>query len=904
MARERTFLFALNGGLVSPLALARTDLQRMRLTAETFHNCFPRVIGPLQFRQGLEYLGSTNGDAAARQIPFIFSVDDTAIIELADLSLRVLVDDAEVSRVAVSTTITNGNFSSGTGWTLTTTGSGVANINSTVAGALVLQTPARGGTAKCERSFSVSAGDQPKEHAIRLTVSAGTVRFRLGSTSGGQEILAEAEYAEGVHSLAFTPNTGTCYIQLSAKSETIVSVDSIEIEAAGTLTLTTPWGAADLPAIRYEQSGDVIFVADGSSTPYRIERRGSPTSWSLVKYKFRNGPWRGKTANITLTPSARLGNGTLTASAPFFVPGHVGALFKLTHSQTTADVSLAGNDVYTDPVRISGVYQGTTRQCTIAVTGTWVGTWSEQVSYDEGDTWQNYATYTANAAPFDRYYGADNITLLARVGFQSGDYTSGTANIALSQPGGGGTGIVRITGYSSATSVTYEVVERLHSTGATENWEEGKFSDYRGWPDSVALFESRLWWGSRDQVAGSYVDDFTNYDVDEEGDSAPIIRSIATGPVNKVQWMLGLARLIIGTSGAESVARSSSFDEPMSPTNFSIKDASTYGSADLQAVKIDREGYFVQRSRKRAYVLSYSVEANDYVSQEISRFNPTILNAGVAICAVQRIPDTRIWNVMDDGSVVCLTYEKTEDVIAWTTFETDGLVEDVMVLPNTDGDDVYFIINRTIDGVTKRYRERLTYDTDAVGGVNNYMADSFKHQTVTASATVTGLDHLEGKDVVVWAAGEPLLDANQDPATFTVTSGAITLPEAVTGTVIVGLPYEGRWKSTKLAYAAQTGTAMSQRKTIGMVAPILYATHNKAALFGTSFTDYMDPISQSLEMQDLGAAMLDTDRDYDYDAFALPGEWSPDARLCIKFRAPLPATVLGIGLSIEAHENA
>ena len=903
MARERTFLFALNGGLVSPLALARTDLQRMRLTAETFHNCFPRVIGPLQFRQGLEYLGSTNGDAAARQIPFIFSVDDTAIIELADLSLRVLVDDAEVSRVAVSTTITNGNFSSGTGWTLTTTGSGVANINSTVAGALVLQTPARGGTAKCERSFSVSAGDQPKEHAIRLTVSAGTVRFRLGSTSGGQEILTEAEYAEGVHSLAFTPNVGTCYIQLSAKSETIVSVDSIEIEAAGTLTLTTPWGAADLPAIRYEQSGDVIFVADGSSTPYRIERRGSPTSWSLVKYKFRNGPWRGKTANVTLTPSARLGNGTLTASAPFFTPGHVGALFKITHTQSTADVSLSGNDQYTDPVRVSGLNEGFIRYVAWTISGTWSGTISAQVSYDEGETWSNHYTYTSNTSR-DNIYGSDNTVVLVRLGFQAGDYTSGVASIALSTRGGGGTGVVRITGYTSSTEVTYEVVERLHFTGATENWEEGKFSELRGWPDSVALFESRLWWGSRDQVAGSYVDDFTNYDVDEEGDSAPIIRSIATGPVNKVQWMLGLARLIIGTSGAESVARSSSFDEPMSPTNFSIKDASTYGSADLQAVKIDREGYFVQRSRKRAYVLSYSVEANDYVSQEISRFNPTILNAGVAICAVQRIPDTRIWNVMDDGSVVCLTYEKTEDVIAWTTFETDGLVEDVMVLPNTDGDDVYFIINRTIDGVTKRYRERLTYDTDAVGGVNNYMADSFKHQTVTASATVTGLDHLEGKDVVVWAAGEPLLDANQDPATFTVTSGAITLPEAVTGTVIVGLPYEGRWKSTKLAYAAQTGTAMSQRKTIGMVAPILYATHNKAALFGTSFTDYMDPISQSLEMQDLGAAMLDTDRDYDYDAFALPGEWSPDARLCIKFRAPLPATVLGIGLSIEAHENA
>ncbi len=903
MARERTFLFALNGGLVSALALARTDLQRMRLTAEAYHNCFPRVVGPLQFRQGTKYLGSTNGDAVARQIPFIFSVDDTALIELADLSLRVIVDNEAVTRAAVSTSITNGDFSSGTGWTLTTTGGGVANINSTVAGALVLQTPVRGGTTKCERSFSVSGGDQATEHAIRLTVTAGSVRFRLGTTSGGQELLSEAEYSEGVHSIAFTPNAATCYIQLSAKSESYVKVDSIEIESSGVMTLTTPWGEDDLDAIRYEQSGDVIFVANGVHQTYRIERRGYTRSWSFVKYKFRNGPWRGKTANVSLTPSARLGNGTLTASAPFFSPSHVGALFKLTHTQSVVNVSLAGNDVYTDTMRVSGINQGTTRNVTFAISGTWSGSYSEQVSYDDGESWTNYASAATNGGT-TRNYGADNVSILVRYGIQAGDYTSGTMVVTASTPGGGGTGIVRITGYTSSTSVTYEVVERLHYTGATEDWEEGKFSDYRGWPDSVALFEGRLWWGSNDQVAGSYSDDFTNFDVDEEGDAAPIIRSIATGPVNKVQWMLGLARLIIGTSGAESVARSSSFDEPMSPTNFSIKDASTYGSADIQAVKIDREGYFVQRSKKRAYVLAYSVEANDYVSQEISRYNPTVLNAGVKRVAVQRIPDTRIWNVMDDGSVVCLTYEKSEDVIAWSTFETDGEVEDIVVLPNTEGDDVYFIVNRTIDGSTKRYRERLTYDTDALGGVNNYVSDCFKEQTVTASATVTGLSHLEDKDVVVWAAGEPLLDDDLNPATFTVASGQITLPEAVTGNVIVGLPYEGRWKSTKLAYAAQTGTAMSQRKNITQVAPILYSTHNKAVLFGQNFTDNMDPVNQVFEMEDLGAAMLDTDRDYDYDAFTLPGEWSPDARVCMKFRSPLPATVLGLGLSIESHENA
>lgn len=901
MARERFFLFALNGGMVSPLALARTDLQRMRLTAETFENCMPRVIGPMGLRAGFKYLSSTKSDAVARQIPFIFSVDDTAIIELSDLAMRVLVDETEISRVAVSTTITNGDFSSDTGWTLTTTGGGVANINTGLAGHLQIHTPVRGGTAKCERSFSISAGDSVKEHAIRIVVRDGTVRMRIGSTSGGQEVLAEAAYSVGTYSIAFTPNVTTAYLQISAESLEFNHVDSVQIESSGVMELTTPWGADDLDSIRFEQSGDVIFVANGVHQPYRIERRGNPRSWALVKYRFRNGPFRGKTANVSLTPSARVGNGTLTASAPFFDASHSGALFQLTHTQSVANISLAGQDVYTDSVRISGVNEGTARNVTYSTSGTWSGTLTLQVSYDEEETWQNYASSNTNFSS-TKNIGSDNTVVFVRIGFQAGDYTSGTAAITISTPGGGGTGIVRLTDYTSTTSMNYEVVERLHYTGATQDWQEGKFSDYRGWPDSVALFEGRLWWGSDDQVAGSYSDDFTNFDVEEEGDSAPIIRSIATGPVNKVQWMLGLARLIIGTSGAESVARSSSFDEPMSPTNFSIKDASTYGSADLQAVKIDREGYFIQRSGKRAYILSYSVEANDYVSQELSRYNPTILDAGVVRVAVQRNPDTRIWNVMEDGSIVLVVYEKSEDVVAFLQITTDGDFEDVVVLPNADSDDVYAIVKRTINGSTKRYRERLAYDTQTLGNAETYLADSFIVKTLTASASVTGLSHLEGKTVVVWnlTAGTPYMNGD-DPRTFTVSGGSITLPAAITGDVVVGIPYTGRWKSTKLAYAAQTGTAMSQKKQSLQVAPILYSTHNRAVKFGPSF-DKLQVLPRVIKGKDVGAsAML---ADYDYDAFAIKGDWNNDSRMCMEFRSPLPGTCLGIGILMESHENS
>ena len=270
--------------------------------------------------------------------------------------------------------------------------------------------------------------------------------------------------------------------------------------------------------------------------------------------------------------------------------------------------------------------------------------------------------------------------------------------------------------------------------------------------------------------------------------------------------------------------------------------------------------------------------------------------------AVQRQPDNRIWFVLSDGTAACLIYEPSEDVIAWVTFQTDGLIEDVIVLPNTSSDDVYMVVNRTIGGVTKRYREKLAYDSQAQGGTDNYMADSYVVKDIVATATVTGLAHLEGKSVVVWAAGSPVLDASYNPKTYVVAGGQIVLDAALTGRVIVGLYYEGQWKSTKLAYAAQTGTAMSQKKIIQEIAPIFYTTHNRAVKFGSNFTGNMDFLPRVIKGLDAGInAMLS---DYDYDGFALPGTWDNDARLCLTMRAPMPATVIGIGILMEAHERA
>ena len=902
MARERPHLFALNGGAVSPLALGRTDLARMRITAEEFHNCFPKVIGPLQFRPGFEYEGSTYADDPTRHLPFIFSADDTALIELTDNRVRPLVDGAPISRVSVSTSITNGNFSSGTGWTLA-----YANINTTVSGALVMQATARGVTASATRTFTVSAGDRSKEHGIRIEVTRGRPRFKLGSTSGGQDIIAETELAPGSHSLAFTPGTGTVYIEFNSTAETQVVVDSATIESSGELSLTSPWPEEILFELRFIQSGDVIFVVHQDHHPRRVERRGV-RSWSLTKHPFRNGPWKEKTANVTLDPNVRTGNGTMTATAAFFRPEHVGAIFELNYEKTTVSNRLGGDDTYSDWVRVAGFKNNGSGETTFerrvefAVTGTWVGTLREYSSDSSDGPWTESFSRTTNNSGYARNVGSDGQITYVRYGFGPNAHTSGEAVCSLTVEGGGGSGVVRVTGYTSPTSVSIEVLERLHSSDNCSNWREGLWSDAQGWPSAVEIFEGRLWFGSADKLAGSGSDDFETFYEEEITDASPILRSVAAGPVNRVQWLAGLARLLVGTSGAESSARSSSFDEPITPTNFSIKDASTIGSADIQAVKVDRSAVFVNRSGKRSHLLAYSVEAQDYTSSELSRYNPSILDAGVKVMAVQRQPDTRVWFVLNDGTAAVLTYEPAEDVLAWTTVETDGDIEDVCVLPNTEGDDVFVVVARNIDGSPKRYRERLAYEQNAEGGAECRMADSYKVVTISNDTLVTGLSHLEGKSVVVWQGTAPLLDSVGEPQTFTVSSlGRITLPANYTGDVVVGIPYEGRFKSTKLAYAAQTGTAVTQRKLVSRISPLLYKTHNRAVLFGKDFTS-MDPLPRIYRGVDqtLNAFL----EDYDSDGFTLPGSWSTDARLCMKFRSPLPATVLGVVLEVESHERA
>jgi hypothetical protein len=610
--RADVTLYALNRGIVSRLGLARQDVKRLAMAAQTQTNWMPRVLGSMMLRPGLQYLGATYTNSAARYLRFLFATDDTALLELTDSLMRVWIDDALLTRPAVTSTITNGTFTTNlAGWT---DDDEAGAVSQWVAGGLMQLTG--DGTARAirEQQVTVAGLNVGVEHGIRIVILRGPVYVRIGSTSGGDEYVGETVLATGTHSLSITP-TGNFYIRFFSSLVRNVYVDSVAIEAAGAVTLPTPWTASDLDDVRVDQSADVLFAACPGRQQRRIERRGtSPDarSWSVVLYQSDDGPFGLlNTTPVTITPSGITGTISLTASQPMFQSGHIGALYSIESSGQIVTATASASAVSTGSIRVTGI--GTSRAFSIIISGdATVSTVDLQRSYDN-TTWAVVGAPESWTADVTTSYndGLDNqivyyrLTLTTRVAPDS-------VTMQLRIGSGSVRGIVRVIGYASSTSVTADVLTSLGGTSASVDWQESQWSDVAGWPTAVKLHEGRLWWFGKNGIWGSISDAYDAFDETLEGSAGPIIRTIGSGPVDTINFGLSLKGLLVGAQGAEFTIRASSLDEVLTPTNFNVKASSTQGSSGVDAVKIDQGGCFVDRSGTNVYDLAFDLGSYDY----------------------------------------------------------------------------------------------------------------------------------------------------------------------------------------------------------------------------------------------------------------------------------------------------
>lgn len=788
-------------------------------------------------------------------------------------------------------------------------------------GTLTLNASSIGAIAKATRRTLVGVADTGIEHSIALNVSRGPVTFRVGSTLGDDNYVSETSLGTGYHNLAFTPN-GEFYTTIQSEATANKIVNSIAIGDSGTVEITAPWSTNDLENIRYDQSADVVYVDCDDVRPSKIERRGTGRSWSVVDYAPNNGPFLPSASSTAkLSVSHFFGNTTMNSSIPFFTSGHVGGLIRIFHEGQGGQWRLGALDAYTDPIEVTGIDDTGTaganneRRIIFSASGVWSGRITIERSFDSADygfksITDKFGTTATDTGTFTKTVDDPDSNLKVWYRAKITTYNSGVATVNVTYNGGSLNGIARITGYNSNTSVDVEVLSRFSDTGVSASWQVGYWSSNRGFPSAVALHGGRLCHANRGSMFLSVSDDYENFDDETTGDAAPIIRTLGAGPVDDINYLISRQRLVVGTSGAELALVSSSLDEPVTRTNCSIRGISTQGAANIRVLPMDDAAIMVQRSKSRAFMLGANAQG-EYAASELTLLVPDLMAAGVVSVAIQRQPDTRVHFVLADGTVAILTYEPGEEVICWSTWETDGAVEKAMVLPGVAEDAVYYHVRRTVNSATKRYLEKWALESDCLGDTGlSWIADCAKSFTDTGrNASLTGFSHLATKSVVVWAddtgQSTPGKDLSPDVAgvqtTYAVSAGGtITLSQAVHHAV-AGLPYTADWKSAKLAYGAEAGSALGQLKRVAQLAVILYKVHNRGLFFGSD-TGNLDPLPQVID----GGATVDPDKifeTFDQVSFPFPGTLDADARLHLRAKAPRPCTVLAAVPSVGTNER-
>ena len=362
-------------------------------------------------------------------------------------------------------------------------------------------------------------------------------------------------------------------------------------------------------------------------------------------------------------------------------------------------------------------------------------------------------------------------------------------------------GLVKITEYVSPTLVYGQIRQELDAKvpveGGAWSMESSVWNNYDRYPRAVSLFEQRLVAGGSpaypQQFWMSRIGEYLNFELGLNDDDAMsfVISSDQINPVSHMSQIRVLAAL---TNGGEFTLRGG-IEKPITPTNIQIKNQTTVGCNSVKPIRVGNELFFVQRSGKKLMALGYKsggIDGDDFAANDLTVLSEHITESGIVDMAYQMETESILWCVRNDGKLISLTVNREQEVIAWARHYTDGFFESVASIPGDDGDEIYVVVRREIDGATVRYVERLDlslYSDSSITGISELGADTW-----------TALDHLEGKTVDILADGAVMPQQ-------AVTSGQITLTRNAYE-VKIGLPF--KVTVSALTPEIQTGTGSTQ----------------------------------------------------------------------------------------------
>lgn len=560
--------------------------------------------------------------------------------------------------------------------------------------------------------------------------------------------------------------------------------------------IASPYGQADLVGLDYLVSNDVVYLVHGSGTirPKALQRRAE-TDWVFVDLENVDGPWRKENVDdaFTIAADGSMGAVTLTASKPLFQPGHVGSLFRL--RQQSAGASVAAWAVEFD----------------LAV--------EFEAAVSDGRVYSSVGGSASNS----------------KCGTNPPVHELGVANDGRIDWTfvHDGAGVVRITSVTSSTIADAEVLVTLPTSGVASGgrrvlnpavsypfepspyWSEAAWSDFRGWPRTVAdTDEERLAFGGTlvepgmlalTRSAGYTADrlDFhpgqgTGRVVDDDG----IVRTIAAGG-DPILWLIMTSYLLVGTSSREYVFLGETLDDPLSPSGARAKRLTATGSRQVKPVAAFDTVIFVPRGGRGLNSLRLSAD-QVLEEEDLALFAEDVVLGRVAGLAWAPHPSSVCWAWTDAGELLSLVFNPRQKVYGWQRHPLPGNfhVENAWVLHDDDGyDTLWLAVAREKDGAPQRRIWRQAQRWRKADPTTSIIyLDGAKIYSGAPAEVLGGLAHLAGEEVRIFGDGGRVVESATVALDGTV---AVSSPVA---NAVIGLRYLSAAEIMPLDVAGPAGT--------------------------------------------------------------------------------------------------
>lgn len=351
---------------------------------------------------------------------------------------------------------------------------------------------------------------------------------------------------------------------------------------------------------------------------------------------------------------------------------------------------------------------------------------------------------------------------------------------------------------------------------------------------------------------------------------------------NAIRHLVPLNDLLALTVGG--AWRVFSTDGPILPATLTTKAQTYYGANDVTPALTGHTCLYVEASGRRVRDIGYAWEAQAFTSDDRSIMAPHLfLQYSIVDMAYVKSPDQLLWCVRSDGAMLSMAYVPEHQVFGWSQHHTTGQFESVCVVTEDDSDVLYVVVRRALNEGTVRCIERMESRLFATQSDAFYVDSGLTYRGVPATV-ITGLDHLNGIDVVALADGAVVRD-------LLVSGGSITLPVAAV-VVHVGIAYKADIQMLPLSIDSMQAGGQGTVRSVDYA----YVRVNESGPFlvGPSFDD-------------LTEAQIRTDEPYGspprlqsrlLDIFINPAP-DIDSQLCLRSEDPTPFTVSSITLKLS-----